>query len=72
MQLIMYIGNDLIEAFPVEEERVRIPGYLGQFKRTLKVKYQELIRKYATPPEFLVSDINPHLPPHLQNLASGS
>lgn len=72
MQLIMYIGNDLIEAIPVEEERVRIPGYLGQFKRTLKVKYQELINKYATPPEFLVTDIKPQLPPNLQQLTTRS
>lgn len=72
MQLIMYIGNDLIEAIPVEEERVRIPGYLGQFKRTLKVKYQELITKYATPPEFLVTDIHPKFPPNLQQPSPGS
>jgi hypothetical protein len=54
MQLMMYIGNDLIEAVPIEVERLRIPGYLGQFKRTLKTKYQALIRQYANPPEFLV------------------
>ncbi len=72
MQLMMYIGNDLIEAIPVEEERVRIPGYLGQFKRTLKIKYQELINKYSLPPEFLVSDIKAQLPPNLQHLATGS
>ena len=56
MQLMMYIGNDLIESVTLEEERIPIPGYLGQFKRTLKTKYQELIRQYASPPEFLVSN----------------
>jgi hypothetical protein len=72
MQLMMYIGNELIEAIPVEEERVRIPGYLGQFKRTLKIKYQELIMQYAIPPEFLVSDIKAQLPQNFQHLAKGS
>lgn len=66
MQLMMFIGDDLIESIPVEEERVRIPGYLGQFKRTLKIKYQELINQYTTPPEFLVSDIKPAMPANMQ------
>ena len=57
MQLMMYIGNDLIEAVPLEQEKIQRPGYLGQFKRTLKMKYNELIRQYSNPPEFLV--INP-------------
>ena len=72
MQLLMYIGNDLIESIPVEEERVRIPGYLGQFKRTLKIKYQELISQYSNPPEFLVSDIKANLPPSALAAVQGS
>jgi hypothetical protein len=59
---MMYIGNDLIEAVHIEDERVRIPGYLGQFKRTLKQKYKELIGQYADPPEFLVTDISANIP----------
>jgi hypothetical protein len=57
MQLMMYIGNDLIEAVPLEVDKIQRPGYLGQFKRSLKMKYNELIRQYSNPPEFLV--INP-------------
>lgn len=57
MQLMMYIGNDLIEAVPLEDEKIPKPGYVGQFKRNLKMKYQELIRQYSNPPDFLV--INP-------------
>jgi hypothetical protein len=57
MQLMMYIGNDLIEAVPLEVDKIQRPGYLGQFKRSLKMKYNELIRQYSSPPEFLV--INP-------------
>jgi hypothetical protein len=57
MQLMMYIGNDLIEAVPLEVEKIPKPGYVGQFKRNLKMKYKELIRQYSNPPDFLV--INP-------------
>jgi len=56
MQLMMYIGNDLIEAVPLDKEKIQRPGYLGQYKRTLKMKYNELIRQYSNPPEFLISD----------------
>ena len=56
MQLMMYIGNDLIEAVPLEDEKIPRPGYVGQFKRRLKMKYNELIRQYSNPPEFLVSN----------------
>lgn len=56
MQLLMYIGNDLIESVPLDTTRIPIPGYLGQFKRNLKIKYRELICQQADPPEFLVTD----------------
>jgi hypothetical protein len=54
MKLMMYIGNDLIEAVPINPMDLRVPGYLGKFKRTLKVKYDELVRMAGEPPEFLV------------------
>jgi hypothetical protein len=60
MQLMMYIGNDLIEAVPLEHEYIPRPGYLGSFKRNLKQKYSELIRQFSDPPEFLV--INLYVP----------
>lgn len=59
MQLMMFIGNDLIESVPVSEERVSQPGYLGKFKRMLKDKYADLIRESSKPAEFLVTDITP-------------
>lgn len=59
MQLMMYIGNDMIESVPLSEEHISQPGYLGKFKRMLKDKYAELIRESKTPPEFLVVDITP-------------
>ena len=57
MKLMMYIGNDLIEAVQLDDKKIPKPGYLGSFKRNLKLKYKELIQQYPDPPEFLV--INP-------------
>lgn len=51
---MMYIGNDLIEAIPLDLANIPIPGYVGGFKRRLKQKYSELIRQVPEPPEFLV------------------
>lgn len=56
MQLMMFIGNDLIESVQLEHERISKPGYLGSFKRSLKEKYSELIRQSIDKPEFLVVD----------------
>jgi len=58
---MMYIGNDLIEAIPINVSDLRIPGYLGKFKRSLKVKYSDLIQETGTPAEFLV--FNPDIKP---------
>ncbi|MBL7730437.1 MAG: hypothetical protein JNM88_04600 [Chitinophagaceae bacterium] len=63
MKLMMYLGNDLIEAVPINTTDLRVPGYLGRFKRNLKTKYQELLRLSAQPPEFLV--FNPEMKPEL-------
>ena len=65
MQLMMYLGNDLIEAIPINVKDLRIPGYLGKFKRSLKVKYQQLLQQTPEPPEFLVCnpEIKPDFPP---------
>ena len=54
MKLMMYIGNDLIESVPLELKDIPRPGYVGSFKRALKMKYIELIQQYPEPPEFLV------------------
>ena len=54
MQLMMYIGNDLIEAVPLDPEQVSIPGYLGRKKRHLKEKYHSTIAESTDDAEFLV------------------
>jgi len=57
MQLMMYIGNDLIEAVPINVGLISQPGYLGKFKRSLKQKYDFVIKQSGIEPEFLV--VNP-------------
>ncbi|HEY6064030.1 MAG TPA: hypothetical protein VIV35_10505 [Chitinophagaceae bacterium] len=59
---MMYIGNDLIEAIPVNVQDLRVPGYLGKFKRTLKVKYDELIKMSPEDVEFLVINTEVGIP----------
>jgi hypothetical protein len=59
MKLMMYIGNDLIESIQLDDDKIRIPGYVGHFKRNLKTKYQELISTHSTPPDFLVTNLLP-------------
>ncbi len=59
MQLMMYIGNDLIESVPVDVMRISIPGYLGGFKRQLKQRHQALLQESAHEAEFLVINLQP-------------
>lgn len=58
---MMYIGNDLIEAVPLDNDRISKPGYVGSIKRCLKTKYSELIQQQEQRPEFLVIEHNPKL-----------
>jgi hypothetical protein len=59
MQLMMYIGNDHIESVLLDREKISKPGYLGTFKRNLKVKYKELISQHGSPADFMVIDNSP-------------
>ena len=61
MQLMMYIGNDHIESIRLDPERISKPGYLGTFKRNLKIKYKELISEHGSPADFLVIDNSPQI-----------
>lgn len=66
----MYLGNDLIEAVPINTTDLRVPGYLGRFKRNLKTKYQELLKMAPDQPEFLV--FNPEMKPELPQDKQGN
>lgn len=59
MQLMMFIGNDLIEAVQLDNKNISKPGYLGNFKRSLKEKHNELILQNSANPEFLVIEPAP-------------
>ncbi len=59
MQLMMYIGNDHIESVKLDPERISKPGYLGTFKRNLKIKYQDLISQHGSSADFLVVNTVP-------------
>jgi hypothetical protein len=65
MKLMMYLGNDLIESIPINVLDLRVPGYLGKFKRNLKIKYQDMLRMAAEPPAFLV--FNPEFKPEIES-----
>ncbi len=53
---MMYIGNDHIESVSLDKEKISKPGYLGTFKRNLKVKYKDLISQHGSPADFMVID----------------
>lgn len=57
--LMMFLGNDLIESIPLNPKDIQQPGYVGNFKRQLKMKYSELLQESPEPPEFLVVDPQP-------------
>jgi len=57
----MYIGNDHIESVSLDKEKISKPGYLGTFKRNLKVKYKDLISQHGSPADFMVIDNSPQI-----------
>lgn len=61
MELMMYLGNDLIESIPVQSEKLSQPGYLGQFKRQLKLRHADLLQQTPDEPDFLVIDLTPRM-----------
>ena len=61
MHLMMYIGNDHIESVSLDKEKISKPGYLGTFKRNLKVKYKDLISQHGSPADFMVIDNSPQI-----------
>jgi hypothetical protein len=67
MKLLMYLGNDLIDAIIIQREDLQQPGYLGKFKRCLKQKYEDLIQQFQDAPEFLIETDPVQLPDELKN-----
>ena len=70
MQLMMYIGNDHIESVKLDPDKISKPGYLGTFKRNLKLKYKDLISEYGSPADFIVVNQVPSSTPANHNYQS--
>jgi hypothetical protein len=62
MNLLMYIGDDLVESVPLEKEMISKPGYLGNFKRRLQHKYREVFPN-APKPQFFVANPTTQISP---------
>ena len=45
MQLILYLGNDLIDSVSIDPAKITLPGNLGSYTRQLKAQYYQLIRQ---------------------------
>jgi len=70
MQLMMYIGNDHIESVKLDPDKISKPGYLGTFKRNLKLKYKDLIMEFGSPADFIVINSAPSSTSTNQNYQS--
>ncbi len=57
MQLMMYLGNCLIESMEVSISRTNRPDYLGRFKRILNHKHFEAIQKAGMVPQYFVVNV---------------
>ena len=62
MELVMYLGNDLIEGIKLNNTLLSKPGYLGNIKRYLKNKHQELVQQSGENPEFLLAHLEQNRP----------
>jgi hypothetical protein len=59
MQLIMYLDNTPVASIVVEHNHISKPGYLGKFKRFLKIKHHNLVVQSGSVAEFVLADVQP-------------
>lgn len=57
MQLMMYLGNDLLASIMLDRNSISRPGYLGKIKRQLMEQYSEELQIAGDKPEFLIVDL---------------
>jgi len=62
MNLLMYVGDELVESVPLEKEMISKPGYLGNFKCRLQQKYREVFPN-APKPQFYVANPTTQIKP---------
>jgi hypothetical protein len=54
MQLVMYLGNEFIASVPINDQELKLPGYLGKLKRRLMAENTLLLQQSTEKAEFLV------------------
>lgn len=62
MELVMYLGFDLIDAVPLNTDKITQPGYVGSIKRELMEKHTLQLQLLSSEPEFLVIQSGENLP----------
>lgn len=54
MELIMYIGLDVVDSIQLITDKITEPGYVGSVKRELIQKHEEQLQFLSIEPEFLI------------------
>lgn len=57
MELQMFLGNELIDALPVNFQKITWPGYLDDLRLTLEEKHRDLLEKSNLPPVFFIDHV---------------
>jgi hypothetical protein len=58
MQLVMYLGNEFIASVPINDQELKLPGYLGKLKRQLMAENVLVLQQSTEKAEFLVVDFS--------------
>jgi hypothetical protein len=58
MQLVMYLGNEFIASVPINDQELKLPGYLGKLKRQLMAENVLALQQSTEKAEFLVVDFS--------------
>ncbi|GAA4727800.1 hypothetical protein [Flavisolibacter ginsenosidimutans] len=54
MELVMYVGFDMIDTIRLNTEKITEPGYVGSLKRELMQKHASQMQYLSVEPEFLI------------------
>ena len=62
MQLVMYIGNDLIASTAIIKQNISQPGYVSGLKRRMMKEHSEILEFTTNEPEFLLINVSNPFP----------
>ena len=54
MELVMYVGLDMLDTVRLNTDQISQPGYLGSLKRELMQKHAGQLEYLSVEPEFLL------------------